>query len=215
MLSIAMELARKDPAYEDLASKFFEHFVAICDSINSLGGTGLWDEADGFYYYQLTLDGVRIPLRVRSLVGIIPLFAVSTLSETLFRRLPGFGKRLRWFLENRQDLARYISFVESPKHPDDTMRLLAIPSRERLAIASAVPVRSRKQDRAASGAPTPRFATTRRHRRRCYRSPFCGGAKPRGLDHHGLGTRRRLGEVGLELGHGRRVERPGPRRAQQ
>src|SRR5258708_35455777 len=132
MLSIAMELARKDAAYEDLASKFFEHFVAICDSINSLGGTGLWDEADGFYYDQLTLDGTRIPLRVRSWVGIIPLFAVSTLSEPIFRKLPGFAKRLRWFLENRQDLARYITFMASPKHPDDTMRLLAIPSRERL-----------------------------------------------------------------------------------
>jgi hypothetical protein len=132
MLSIAMELARKDPAYEDMASKFFEHFVAICDAINSLGGTGLWDEEDGFYYDQLTLGGARIPLRVRSAVGIIPLFAVSTLSETLFGKLPGFAKRLRWFLENRQDLAQYVTFMASPKHPDDTMRLLAIPSRERL-----------------------------------------------------------------------------------
>ena len=132
MLSIAMELARKDPAYEDMASKFFEHFVAISDAINSLGGTGLWDEADGFYYDQLTLGGVRIPLRVRSAVGIIPLFAVSSLSQTVYRKLPGFSKRLRWFLENRQDLAKYVSFMESPRHPDDTMRLLAIPSRERL-----------------------------------------------------------------------------------
>jgi hypothetical protein len=132
MLSIAMELARKEAAYEDMASKFFEHFVAISDAMNSLGGTGLWDEEDGFYYDQLTLGGARIPLRVRSAVGIIPLFAVSTLSETLFRKLPGFAKRLRWFLENRQDLAQYVTFMESPKHPDDTMRLLAIPSRERL-----------------------------------------------------------------------------------
>jgi len=132
LLSIAMELARKDAAYEDLASKFFEHFIAICDAINSLGGTGLWDENDGFYYDQLTLGGVRIPLRVRSMVGIIPLFAVSTLSETVYRKLPGFSKRLRWFLDNRRDLAQYVTFMESPKHPDDTLRLLAIPSRERL-----------------------------------------------------------------------------------
>ncbi len=132
MLSIAMELARKDPAYEDMASKFFEHFVAISDAINSLGGTGLWDEEDGFYYDQLTLGGTRIPLRVRSAVGIIPLFAVSTLSQTVYNRLPGFSKRLRWFLDNRQDLAKYVTFMESPQHPDDTMRLLAIPSRERL-----------------------------------------------------------------------------------
>ncbi len=132
MLSIAMELARKDAAYEDLASKFFEHFVAICDAMNSLGGSGLWDEEDGFYYDQLTLGGTRIPLRVRSAVGIIPLFAVSTLSETVYRKLPGFTRRLRWFLDNRQDLAHYVTFMESPRHPDDTMRLLAIPSRDRL-----------------------------------------------------------------------------------
>ncbi len=132
MLSIAMELARKDPAYEDLATKFFEHFIAISDAMNSLGGTGLWDEEDGFYYDQLTVDGLRIPLRVRSAVGIIPLFAVSTLSEAVYRKLPGFTKRLRWFLDNRQDLARYVSLMESPDHPDDAMRLLAIPSRERL-----------------------------------------------------------------------------------
>jgi hypothetical protein len=132
MLSIAMELARKDPAYEDMASKFFEHFVAICDAINSLGGTGLWDEADGFYYDQLTIGGTRIPLRVRSAVGIIPLFAVSTLSEAVYSKLPGFSKRLRWFLENRQDLAHYVTFMASPDHPGEATRLLAIPSRDRL-----------------------------------------------------------------------------------
>jgi hypothetical protein len=132
MLSMAMELARKDAAYEDMASKFFEHFVAISDAMNTLGGSGLWDEDDGFYYDQLTMGGARIPLRVRSAVGIIPLFAVSTLSETVYRKLPGFSKRLRWFLDNRQDLARRLTFMESPKHPDDALRLLAIPSRERL-----------------------------------------------------------------------------------
>jgi Glycosyl hydrolase family 63 C-terminal domain len=132
LLSMAMELARHDPAYEDLASKFFEHFVAISDAMNTLGGSGLWDEDDGFYYDQLNFGGVRIPLRVRSMVGIIPLFAVSTLSETFYGKLHGFTKRLRWFLENRQDLARHLTFMDSPKHPDDTLRLLAIPSRERL-----------------------------------------------------------------------------------
>jgi hypothetical protein len=132
MLSMALELARKDAVYEDLASKFFEHFIAITDAINSLGGTGLWDEVDGFYYDQLAIDGARVPLRVRSIVGIIPLFAVSTLKQPILRRLPGFTKRLKWFLDNRGDLARYITFYASPSHPDDTLRLLAIPSRERL-----------------------------------------------------------------------------------
>ncbi len=133
MLAMALELARKDPAYEDVASKFFEHFVAISDAINWLGGLGLWDEEDGFYYDQMLLDGRRIPLRVRSAVGIIPLFAVSALvEEVVFHRLPGFAKRMRWFLRNRQDLARGISFMESPQRPDDNVYLLAIPSRERL-----------------------------------------------------------------------------------
>ncbi len=77
MLSMALELARHDPVYEDIASKFFEHFVAIVDAMNSVGGTGLWDEQDGFYYDQLFLDGRSIPLRVRSMVGTIPLFAVE------------------------------------------------------------------------------------------------------------------------------------------
>ena len=72
MLAMALELASEDPAYEDMASKFFEHFVAIADAMNTLGGTGLWDEEDGFYYDQLHLDGVHIPLRVRSMVGPDP-----------------------------------------------------------------------------------------------------------------------------------------------
>jgi hypothetical protein len=133
MLAMALELADGDPAYEDVASKFFEHFVAISDAINSLGGTGLWNEEEGFYCDQMLLDGRRTPLRVRSMVGIVPLFAVSALDEdVVFQRLPGFAKRMRWFLRNRQDLARNISFMESPRRPGDTVFLLAIPSRERL-----------------------------------------------------------------------------------
>jgi hypothetical protein len=133
MLAMALELARKDPAYEDVASKFFEHFVAISDAMNTLGGTGLWNEADGFYCDQILLGGRRVSLPIHSMVGIIPLFAASSLNEeVIFRRLPGFAKRMRWFLRNRQDLARNISFMESPRRPDDTVYLLAIPSRERL-----------------------------------------------------------------------------------
>jgi hypothetical protein len=133
MLAMALELARKDPAYEDVASKFFEHFVAISDAMNSFGGTGLWNEDDGFYCDQMLLGGRRVSLPIHSMVGIIPLFAASALKEdVIFRRLPGFAKRMHWFLRNRQDLARNISFIESPKRPDDTIYLLAIPSRERL-----------------------------------------------------------------------------------
>ncbi|MFL5244749.1 MAG: MGH1-like glycoside hydrolase domain-containing protein [Gemmataceae bacterium] len=132
MLAIALELAHKDPAYEDVASKFFEHFVAIVDAMNSFGGSGLWDEEDGFYYDRLKIKGNEIPLRIRSLVGIVPLFAVEVLEDSKMERLPGFRKRLQWFLDNRQDLARYTSYMEAKDHDGHGHRLLAIPSRERL-----------------------------------------------------------------------------------
>jgi Mannosylglycerate hydrolase MGH1-like glycoside hydrolase domain len=132
MLSIAFELAREDPAYEDVASKFFEHFVAIAEAMNTVGGSGLWDEQDGFYYDQLHLDGRSVPLRVRSMVGLIPLFAAEVLEDEVISRLAGFSKRMRWFLDNRADLARHISYMETGQRPGHTHRLLAIPSRERL-----------------------------------------------------------------------------------
>lgn len=134
MLSMALELARENPSYEDVASKFFEHFIAIADAINHLGGDGLWDDEDGFYYDEIHVDGEEVPLKTRSLVGLVALFAVEVLDEELIDSLPGFRKRMMWFLENRQDLARLISCTES--HGDNgnhrRQRLLAIPSRERL-----------------------------------------------------------------------------------
>ena len=132
MLSMALELAGGDPAYEDVASKFFEHFVAITDAMNALGGSGLWDEGDGFYYDQLHVDGRRMPLRVRSMVGLVPLFAAENLEEDLIDRLPGFRKRMHWFLANRKDLAQYISYLGAPDRNGRGHRHLAIPSRERL-----------------------------------------------------------------------------------
>ena len=132
MLSMAIELASEDPAYEDVASKFFEHFVAITDAMNSLGGTGLWDETDGFYYDQLHAGGVTRPLRIRSMVGIIPLFAVENLEASVIDRLPGFAKRLHWFAENRRDLIQHIAYLEPETQDGHGHRLLAIPSRERL-----------------------------------------------------------------------------------
>ena len=135
MLSMALELASEDPAYEDVASKFFEHFVAITDAMNSLGGTGLWDERDGFYYDVLHSDGAQMPLRVRSLVGIVPLFACEIIEDHHIAKLPGFKKRMDWFLRNRPDLGRHIAYMAgSTEHGGDehAHRLLAIPSRERL-----------------------------------------------------------------------------------
>ncbi|MEK6262568.1 MAG: glucosidase [Planctomycetota bacterium] len=134
MLAIALELAEEDPSYEDVASKFFEHFVHIADAMNCLGGTGLWDEVDGFYYDQLQTNGQSHRLRIRSIVGIIPMFAVEVLEDDVLHKLPGFRKRMDWFLNHRQDLARQISYLEKEcsdgsKH---SLRLLAIPSRERL-----------------------------------------------------------------------------------
>src|SRR5262245_55863889 len=132
MLAIALELAHYDHAYEDVASKFFEHFVAIADAINTLGGTGLWDEEYGFYYDQLLVDGHQIPLRIRSIVGLTPLFTVEVLEEEVLSQLPGFCKRMDWFLENRQDLARHISYMAAEQQNSHVRRLLAIPSRQRL-----------------------------------------------------------------------------------
>jgi hypothetical protein len=133
MLSIALELAREDPVYEDVASKFFEHFIAIADAMNTLGGAGLWNEEDGFYYDLLHLSGEEKAVRVRSMVGLFPLMACELLEDETIARLPGFGKRLRWFLAHRADLARHISYMEhAPGGGTHACRLLAIPSRERL-----------------------------------------------------------------------------------
>lgn len=132
MLSIALELAHDGKtvrvAYEDMASKFFEHFVQIADAMNTLGGSGLWDEEDGFYYDQIQFDHNVVSLKTRSMVGLLPLIAVEVLEKELIESLPGFNKRFKWFMKNRQDLSRHISYGEfGHKH-----RLLAIPSRERL-----------------------------------------------------------------------------------
>jgi hypothetical protein len=132
MLAMAMELAKDDPVYEDVASKFFEHFIEIADAMNTLGGDGLWDDTDGFYYDELLVDGQEIPLRVRSAVGWIPLFAVTVLEQEIIDKLPGFRKRMDWFLANRKDLFHSISWLETNTDGDHTHRLLAIPTREKL-----------------------------------------------------------------------------------
>jgi hypothetical protein len=133
MLSMALELAVDNPAYEDMASKFFEHFIEIADAMNTLGGQGLWDEDDGFYYDQLHVDGHQLALKVRSVVGIIPLFAVTVIEPKVIDQLPAFKKRMEWFIENRKDLMGQISWLtEVNAGADPTHRLLALPSRARL-----------------------------------------------------------------------------------
>jgi hypothetical protein len=130
MLAMALELAAEDPVYEDMASKFFEHFVAIVDAMNTLGGTGLWDETDGFYYDELHVGQQQVSLRVRSLVGLMPLLAVEVLDDHVIERLPVFRKRMEWFLANRPELARHLSYREEGE--DHGHRLLAAVSADRL-----------------------------------------------------------------------------------
>lgn len=112
MLTIALELAVTRPAYEDIATKFFEHFLYIAAAMNNLGGDGipLWDEGDEFFYDVLSAPpDVQLPLKVRSLVGIIPLFAATTMEPDRLARVPNFRQHLEWFLRNRPDLARLVS----------------------------------------------------------------------------------------------------------
>jgi hypothetical protein len=133
MLAMALELAhdgqRVHPAYEDMASKFLEHFVQIAEAMNTVGGTGLWDDVDGFYYDQLDLGGRTVPLRTRSLVGLLPLIAVEVLDEEQIDRLPGFRRRLDWFTTHKHNLSSGMALGRS-----NTRRklLLAIPTRDRL-----------------------------------------------------------------------------------
>ena len=112
MLRISLELAIENPVYENIATKFLEHFLYIAEAMTDIGGTGdgLWDEEDQFYYDMLHLPtGSMVPLKVRSLVGLSPLFAVEVLDEELLEKTPRFKARMDWFFENRPDLAKLVS----------------------------------------------------------------------------------------------------------
>jgi len=133
MLAIAMELAREDSTYEDVASKFWEHFLYIAAAMNNLGqdGISLWNEEDGFYYDVLHAgNGDHFPLKVRSMVGLIPLFAVETLEPDVLDKLPGFKRRLEWFIDNRPDLIANAACMRT--RGTEERRLLSIVTRERL-----------------------------------------------------------------------------------
>jgi Mannosylglycerate hydrolase MGH1-like glycoside hydrolase domain len=133
MLAIAVELAREDSAYEDVASKFFEHFVHISEAMNNIGGEGigLWNEEDGFYYDVLHMsDSRHVPLRIRSMVGLIPLFAVETFEPEDLMRLPQFRKRAQWFLDHNPGLASHIDMSE--KSSGGARWLLTIANRDKL-----------------------------------------------------------------------------------
>ncbi len=134
MLAIALELSRDDDTYEDLATKFFEHFIYISDAMNNLGddNLSLWDDDDGFYYDVLHMHErhYNMPLKVRSMVGLIPLFAVATIEPDILDALPDFRKRLQWFIENRPDLTGNINCARTPGQGE--RRLLAVVYRDHL-----------------------------------------------------------------------------------
>jgi hypothetical protein len=133
LLTIALELAKENSVYEDIATKFFEHFLYIADAMNKIGEeeTSLWDQDDGFYYDVLHLpNDQQVRLKVRSMVGLIPLFAVETLEPETLERLPGFKKRVEWFMQHRPDLRNNVACME--KQGVGARRLLAIAYREKL-----------------------------------------------------------------------------------
>ena len=130
MLRIALELATFNPVYEDIASKFFEHFLYIANAMNRGGDDGLWDEDDGFYYDRLRVGDRSMAVKIRSMVGLIPLYAVESIEAETLDRLPGFRRRMEWFIENRPDLAGNLASLTRAGVGE--RRLLSLVGRERL-----------------------------------------------------------------------------------
>jgi hypothetical protein len=133
MMAIALELSREDPTYEDVASKFWEHFIYIARAMNHLGddGLSLWNEKDGFFYDVLhSSDGSSLPLRVRSLVGLMPLYAVQVMSPELLDAMPAFKRRLEWFIDNRSDLTGNLACMRTQGNKE--RRLFSVATRPQL-----------------------------------------------------------------------------------
>jgi hypothetical protein len=133
MLDIAIELAKDDPSYEDMAIKFFEHFLAIAVAISGVNrqGAGLWDEDDGFFYDVLCLPGgSAFPLKVRSLVGLMPMMAVETIGQPTMARLPGFARSMKWMVQHRPHLTGNIAAIDVEGYGHAV--ICTIPTRERL-----------------------------------------------------------------------------------
>ena len=131
MLKISIELAQYNPVYEDIASKFFEHYLYIAAAMNGSDESGLWDPKDEFYYDRLKLpNDHEYPMRVRSMVGLIPLFAVDTLDPDTIDALPGFRRRMEWFINNRPDLAGNLASLTREGVAE--RRLLSLVGRDRL-----------------------------------------------------------------------------------
>jgi hypothetical protein len=130
MMRIALELTQYSRSYEDIASKFYEHFLRIAHAINELDGMGLWHEEDGFYYDVLHLDdGSKTHMRVRSLVGLLPLLAVETLEPADLEANPDFAKRMAWFIENRPEFKASVACMETPGVGERRLLAIVWPSR--------------------------------------------------------------------------------------
>ncbi len=135
LLKISLELAQVNPVYEDIASKFFEHFLSISGAMNEFGAgrKSLWNHGDGFYYDQIHFqDGSYKSIKLRSMVGLIPLFAIETVDRKVLDRLPGFTRRMQWFLDNRPEKAGNLThnpdgerIMFSIVSPDYLRRILA------------------------------------------------------------------------------------------
>lgn len=132
MLMISLELAQEDAVYETLAMKFFQHFIRITHAMNSAGGRGLWDEQDGFYYDLLEVEGRHEPLRVRSLVGLMPLLAVAMLPKAYIHKLPEFRRRMIWFMNHRSRLSHHLTDLNQADDGAENFYLLALPTRPHL-----------------------------------------------------------------------------------
>jgi hypothetical protein len=133
LLAIALELSADESCYEDVASKFWEHFVYIADAMSHRGhdAMGLWHEEDGFFYDVLKLpDGAHFPMKIRSMVGLIPLFAVETLEPEVLDKLPDFKRRLEWFIDNRPDLTGNVACMRTEGMGE--RRLLSIVDQDKL-----------------------------------------------------------------------------------
>ena len=131
MMRIALALSKVNRAYEDIASKFFEHFLYIANALNRTRGSGLWDRTDGFFYDRLRLpDGSDQLMRIRSLVGLVPLFACDTIEQREIDAFPGFRKRMEWFIEHRPDLTDRVACMTEPGMGD--RRLLSLVNAEQL-----------------------------------------------------------------------------------
>jgi len=137
LMAIALELARQDPAYEDVASKFWEHFLYIANAMTHIGddGASLWNAEDNFFYDVLHLpDGRHVPMRIRSIIGLIPLFAVETLEPRLLERFHGFRRRMDWFIENRPDLTHNVASMKLPGRGERKLLSIVDPAQLRLIL---------------------------------------------------------------------------------